>query len=39
MVLLLLHAGHLDTLDAGTVLGWWTWDPFVILLLAASGGL
>jgi putative membrane protein len=37
MALLLLHAGpHFET---GTVLGWWTWDPFVILLLAASGAL
>jgi cytochrome c oxidase assembly factor CtaG len=37
MALLLLHAGpHLET---GTVLGWWTWDPFVILLLAATGAL
>jgi putative membrane protein len=36
MALLLLHAGHLE---AGTVLGWWTWDPFVVLLLAGSGAL
>ncbi len=36
---LLFHAGHLGALEAGTVLGWWTWDPFVIALLAASGAL
>jgi putative membrane protein len=36
MALLFLHVGHLD---AGAVLGWWTWDPFVILLLAGSGAL
>ena len=32
----LFHAGHLE---AGAVLRWWTWDPFVVLLLAASGAL
>ncbi len=37
MAFLFLHAGH--HLDAGTVFGWWTWDPFVILLLAVSGAL
>ena len=37
MALLFLHAGH--HLDAGTVFSWWTWDPFVILLLAVSGAL
>jgi len=37
MAFLFLHAGH--HLDAGTVLSWWTWDPFVILLLAVSGAL
>jgi putative membrane protein len=35
--LLFLHAGHY--LDAGTVLTWWTWEPFTVLLLAASGAL
>src|SRR3954469_6080413 len=37
MAFLFLHAGH--HLDAGTVFSWWTWDPFVILLLAVSGAL
>src|SRR3954449_4876381 len=37
MAFLFLHAGH--HLDASTVLSWWTWDPFVILLLAVSGAL
>ncbi|HKI04354.1 MAG TPA: cytochrome c oxidase assembly protein [Thermoanaerobaculia bacterium] len=32
------HGGERH-LDAGTVLGWWTWDPFVLLLLTASGWL
>ncbi|HEY0513491.1 MAG TPA: cytochrome c oxidase assembly protein [Thermoanaerobaculia bacterium] len=36
--LLFFHALH-HHLDAHTVLRWWTWDPFVILLLALSGGL
>src|SRR4051794_19466003 len=31
------HANH--RLDASTVFSWWTWDPFVILLLAVSGAL
>jgi cytochrome c oxidase assembly factor CtaG len=38
MAFLFLHAGH-HHLDAQTVLRWWTWDPWVIVLLALSGGL
>jgi putative membrane protein len=38
MTLFLFHGGE-HHLDAGTVLGWWTWDPFVLLLLALSGWL
>jgi len=30
------HGGHLAT---GTVLGWWTWDPWVVVLLVVTGGL
>jgi cytochrome c oxidase assembly factor CtaG len=37
MVLLFFHAGH--HLEAGTVLSWWTWEPFTVLLLALSGAL
>ena len=33
----LFHAGH--HLEASTVLAWWTWDPFTVLLLAVSGAL
>jgi putative membrane protein len=37
---LFFHAGHHhDTLDVGTVLSWWTWEPFTALLLALSGAL
>ncbi|HEV7509171.1 MAG TPA: cytochrome c oxidase assembly protein [Thermoanaerobaculia bacterium] len=37
MIALLLHAGH--HLEAGTVLSWWSWEPFTIVLLALSGAL
>ena len=37
MALLFLH-GDLH-LDAHTVLSWWSWDPFTVMLLALSGGL
>jgi putative membrane protein len=39
MMLVFLHAGALHHLDARTVLRWWTWDPAVVLLLAASAVL
>lgn len=39
MMLVFLHAGELHHLDASTVLRWWTWDPAVVLLLAASAWL
>ena len=31
------HAGH--HLDPGTVLRWWSWEPFVVVALAVSGAL
>jgi putative membrane protein len=34
----LAHGGH-ATLDAGTVLGWWTLSPLVVPLLLLSGAL
>ncbi len=37
LFLLHLHAGA--GLDAGTVLGWWSWEPFTLVLLALSGAL
>lgn len=37
-MILLLHGGARH-LDAGTVLGWWTWDPVVLFLLALTAGL
>jgi putative membrane protein len=37
MIALLFHAGH--HLEAGTVLSWWSWEPFTIGLLALSGAL
>jgi putative membrane protein len=37
MIAMLFHAGH--HLEAGTVLSWWSWEPFTIALLALSGGL
>ncbi|HEX3529969.1 MAG TPA: cytochrome c oxidase assembly protein [Thermoanaerobaculia bacterium] len=37
MALLLFHAGH--HLEAESVLSWWTWEPFTVLLLAISGAL
>lgn len=37
-MILLLHGG-VRHLDAGTVLRWWTWDPFVLPLLALSAAL
>jgi cytochrome c oxidase assembly factor CtaG len=36
-MILLLHAGH--HLEAGTILLWWSWEPFTIALLALSGAL
>ncbi len=38
MVGFLFHSGE-HHLDAGTILRWWTWDPFVLALLAVSGTL
>ena len=38
-MMILLHAGELHHLDARTILRWWTWDPAVVLLLAASAVL
>jgi len=35
--LFLFHGGH--HLDAGTVLSWWTWEPYTVFLLALSAGL
>jgi hypothetical protein len=35
--LFLFHGGH--HLDAGTVLSWWTWEPYTAFLLALSAGL
>jgi len=34
LALLFLHAGH--HLDAGTVLGWWSWEPLTLFLLILS---
>jgi putative membrane protein len=34
----LAHGGE-HHLEAGTVLSWWTWDPWVLILLALSGAL
>ncbi|HEX9942408.1 MAG TPA: cytochrome c oxidase assembly protein [Thermoanaerobaculia bacterium] len=39
MVLFLLHGGEHHELDAETILRWWTWDPVVLVLLAASAWL
>jgi cytochrome c oxidase assembly factor CtaG len=35
--LFLFHGGH--HLDAGTVLSWWTWEPYTVALLALAAGL
>jgi putative membrane protein len=36
-MILLFHAGH--HLETGTILSWWSWEPFTIALLALSGAL
>jgi cytochrome c oxidase assembly factor CtaG len=36
--LFFFHGGE-HHLDAGTVLSWWTWEPYTVALLALSAGL
>lgn len=35
---ILAHAGH-QHLEPSTVLTWWSWEPFVVISLAITGGL
>jgi cytochrome c oxidase assembly factor CtaG len=39
MFFVLAHAGHVHHLDPSTVIRWWSWEPFVVALLAITGAL